>query len=97
MAKACPHSLQALASRPPHLISETLFSNEPHRAGGCGPSMAGRAGASRASGPGAQRLPRPPVPGAYQAGPGEGHSRFSQMLPTPPAGGREGEADALPG
>lgn len=32
-----------------------------------------------------------------QVGPGEGHSRFSQLLPTPPAGGREGEAGALPG
>lgn len=61
-----------------------------------GQELAGRAG-GRASGPGAQRLPRPPVPGAYQAGPGEGHSRFSQLLPTPPAGGREGEAGALPG
>lgn len=40
--------------------------------------MAGRAGASRASGPGVQRLPRPPVPGAY---PGRPRGGAQPVLP----------------
>lgn len=90
MARACPHPPQALASRPPHLISETFFSDELHRARGCGPSMAGRAGGSRVSGPGAQRLPRPPVPGAYQPAQGRGTAGSPSCCPRLlPAAGRE--------
>lgn len=78
MARDCPHPPQALASRPPHLISEILFSNEPHRAGGCGPSMAGRAGASRASG---ARCAASAAPASARCLPGRPRGGAQPVLP----------------